>query len=74
MNFSPSKEVKWKKIFSESFNFLLSLFQWILELKSLDLRICYAYFEQNKSLEEAHRLKVAKSLVYAILEENPDKK
>lgn len=54
--------------------FTNQIFQSILDLKSLDFRISYAYYQNQNSLEEAHRTKVAKSLVYEILEKDPDKK
>jgi hypothetical protein len=43
------------------------------DLKSLEFRITLAYFQLNGSLEEAHRMKISKAIVAAILEEDPDK-
>lgn len=43
-------------------------------MKSLDFRIAYAYYKMNKSLEEQHRVKIAKSIIYDVFENNVDRK
>lgn len=47
--------------------------QSILDLQSLDFRIAYCHYQNENSLEESHRTKVAKALIYAFIEKDPEK-
>lgn len=57
------------------FKFFLKFFhQSLLELDSFDFRVPYAYYNVKGTIEENHRVKVAKAVVYSILEKDPERK
>ncbi|CRK98914.1 CLUMA_CG011975, isoform A, partial [Clunio marinus] len=46
----------------------------LTRLKRFEFRIPYAYYEINQSLEEHHRGKLARAIVYTILEHDPKRR
>ena len=68
-----SKEVKLS--FRNLNAFLSFIFlQDLLNLKSFEFKIPYAYYQIHQSFEENHRVKVAKSVITEILENDPERK
>ncbi|CRK98911.1 CLUMA_CG012353, isoform A [Clunio marinus] len=45
----------------------------LMRLNRFDFRIPFAYYKINQSLEEHHRMKIARAIIHTIMEHDPNR-